>query len=145
MRAALAAAVLASASAAGCFTAASDADCLSDRDCGDLICTRTGDCASAGAIYALRVEWTVHGQTVDQAGACSDVGELELAVADPSTGDQHTVRPVPCAVGRFSYDKLPLGFTDVTLTAYAPGGAFLDSRRATAVGSGGVVQLGLLP
>lgn len=132
-------------SLAACFTSAGNGDCLSDRDCGELVCTRVGDCASAGAVYALRIEWTVHGLTTDDAAACADVGELELAIEDPTTGDIHAVRPVPCEVGRFTFDKLPLSFTEVTLTAYDPAGELLERRRGSAVGAGGVVQLALLP
>ncbi len=143
--AATAALIAATAAAAGCFSTAGDDSCRTDRDCGDLVCTRVGECASAAGVYALRIEWTVHGLATDQSGACADVGELELAIADPTTGDQHAVRPVPCSAGSFFFDKLPLTFTEVTLSAYSAGGSFLDSRRATAVGSSGVVRLGLLP
>lgn len=128
---------------AGCFTDAGSDTCRSDRDCGDLVCTRVGACASSDGIYALRIEWTVNGQTTDQAGVCASVGELAVTVSDPSTGDDHTVRPVLCTLGSFFYDKLPLSFTDVEVTAYSPGGDTLDIGRASAVGAGGLVRVDL--
>ena len=147
MRAGIAAIGLATAvlGSAGCFTSAGDETCRTDRDCGDLVCTRVGECASNGAVYALRVEWTVRGQTTDAAGACDGVGDLELAISDPTTGGQHAVRPVPCIAGSFFFDKLPVGYTEVTVTAYSAGGSFLDSSRGSAVGASGVVRLALLP
>jgi hypothetical protein len=124
----------------------SDESCRTDRDCGgDFVCTRVGECASESSVYALRVEWTVHGLTTDQAGACTDVGDLELAITDPTTGGQHAVRPVPCIAGSFYFDRLPVGYTEVSMSVYAMGGGFLDSTRASAVGSNGVVTLSLLP
>jgi hypothetical protein len=123
----------------------SDENCRTDRDCGDLVCTRVGECASSAGIYALRVEWTVHGLTTDQAGACSDVGDLELGVSDPTTGMQFAVRPVPCSAGLYFFDKLPVGYTEVSMSVYSTGGGFLDSSRASAVGGNGVVTLSLLP
>ena len=122
-----------------------DESCRTDRDCGDLVCTRVGECASANGVYALRVEWTVHGLTTDQSGACSDVGDLELAISDPTTGGQHAVRPVPCIAGSFFFDQLPVGYTEVSMSVYSTSGGFLDSTRASAVGSNGVVTLSLLP
>ncbi len=145
MRAALAGSVLAVATAAGCFSSAVEEDCRTDRDCGDLVCTRVGDCAASSNVYQLRVEWTVRGLEADAAGACSSVGELEIAVEDPTTDDQHVVRPVPCNAGVFFYDKLPVGFTEVTVSAFSTTGAFLDSRRASALGAAGVVRIALLP
>jgi len=128
-----------------CFSSTGTSDCLGDRDCDGLVCTRVGECAGPENIYSLRIEWTVHGRTTDDLAACADVGELELAIEDPTTGDVHAVRPVPCASGRFTFDKLPLSYTEVTLTAYGPGGSFLDSVRASAVGAAGIVQISLLP
>ena len=146
MRAVLAATTLAAAiGGAGCFTSASDESCRTDRDCGDLVCTRVGECASTSSVYALRVEWTVNGLTTDQAGACSEVGDLELAISDPTTGGQHAVRPVPCAAGLFFFDRLPIGYTDVSITAYSASGNFLDSSRGSSVGANGVVRLELRP
>lgn len=146
MRAGLTAIVVGSALfVAACFTSAADESCRIDRDCGDLVCTRVGECASGASVYALRIEWTVNGVTTDQAGTCDGVGELELGISDPTSGGQHAVRPVPCAPGSFFFDKLPVGYTDVTITAYGPSGAFLDSARGSATGASGVLRLDLRP
>jgi len=128
---------------AGCPTSGPE-DCTNDRDCGGDVCTRVGACVAAADVYALRIEWTVRGLTTDQATACDGVGELELSIAEPATGEVRTVRPVPCISGSFRYDKLPLSYTEVTLTAYDAGGGFLDSQRASALGTGGVVRIALL-
>jgi hypothetical protein len=93
----------------------------------------------------LRIEWTVNGIATDQAGACGNVDDLELAISDPTSGGQHAVRPVPCAAGSFFFDKLPLGYTEVSITAYSSGGSFLDTRRGSAVGASGVVRIDLRP
>lgn len=146
VRAGLAAIVVGSAlSTAACFTSAADERCRIDRDCGDLVCTRVGECASSGSVYALRVEWTVNGVATDQLGTCDGVGELELGISDPTSGGQHALRPVPCAAGSFFFDKLPVGYTDVTITAYGPSGTFLDSARGSAVGASGVLRLDIQP
>ncbi len=142
---ALAAAATATLGGAGCFSSASDEPCRSDRECGELVCTRVGECVASAGVYALRVEWTIDGRTTDQAGACDRIAELELTISDPTTGDQHGLAPVPCLPGSFFYDKLPLGYTAVRLAAYGPGGGFLDSAVGSAVGSGGLVRLDLRP
>lgn len=144
MRALVFAAVLATGpSLAACFTPADAGACRDDSDCAGAVCTRVGECAAEP--YALRVTWTIAGQAASVAGACAAIGELELAIADPSLDLQHALRPVPCGAGSFFFDKLPLGYTDVTVTAFGLGGRFLTSARATAVGAGGAVTVDLRP
>lgn len=141
MRAALA---LATAVAlAGCFTAVDGASCRVDDDCPGATCTRVGECASD--TYALRITWTVRGQPANTPGACDGIGELQVAIEDPSTGGEHALRPVPCAAGSFFFDKLPLGYTAVTVTAYSGRGGFLTSTRGSAIGSEGTVSVDLAP
>ncbi len=127
--------------AAGCFTSAGGDECRIDSDCGGLTCTRVGACAAE--TRTMRIEWTVQGLTTDQPGACVGVSELDVTVSDPTTGETFTVRPVPCAVGSFFFDKLPLGFTEATVSAYGSSGAALDTERGV-VSSDGVVRLSLL-
>jgi hypothetical protein len=134
-------AVIASLSLAACFTSASTDECRIDSDCNGLTCTRVGVCAAS--TYSLRVEWTVRGLTTDQAAACVGVTELELSVFDPTTAESHPVRPVPCGVGLFTFDKLPLGYTDITLSAYDAAHHWIDSDRGSA-DVDGIVQLALL-
>jgi hypothetical protein len=52
---------------------------------------------------------------------------------------------VPCIAGSFFFDRLPVGYTEVSMSVYGTSGGFLDSSRASAVGSNGVVTLSLLP
>src|SRR5262245_42683979 len=106
-----------------CFTPIDDPACRTDSDCSGAVCTRVGECASQS--YALRVRWTVGGQDPSATGACAGISELEVAVTDPSQGEAHAVRPVPCMTGSFFYDKLPLGYTDVMVTAFDLRGSFL--------------------
>lgn len=132
--------------ALGACGVSSDAGvCRTDRDCGDDVCTRVGQCEASDAVYALRVEWTVRGLTTDQPAACADISELELAVEAPSTGDVHRVAPVPCAPGSFFFDRLPPSYTEVTVTAYGRFGEYLDAASGSAIDSGGVVRIALLP
>lgn len=127
--------------AAACFTPIDGGSCRNDGECAGAVCTRVGECASQ--TYALRVTWTVRGQAANLTGACSGIGELEIAVADPSIGEAHAVRPVPCSAGSFFYDKLPLGYTDVAVTGFSSRGNFLGTTRGTAIGGDGVVSLDL--
>lgn len=126
---------------AGCFTSASPEECRVDAECGGLVCTRVGECAAE--TRTMRIEWTVRGLTTDQTGACTGIGELEVMVSDPTIGADHVLRPVPCGVGSFYFDKLPLGYTVATVSAYATDGALLDSERGTVDGDG-VVRFELL-
>ncbi len=123
-----------------------DAECRIDRDCADgTVCTRVGTCEAPEDVYGLRIEWTVRGLTTDDPAACTGIAQLEVGVADPRSGLTHRVAPVPCAPGSFFYDKLPLGYTEVTVIAYSAGGSTLDVALASAVGQGGVVRVALLP
>lgn len=145
MRVGLALAIAAAGIAgAGCFAPLDDGgSCRTDGDCPDTTCTRVGACASE--TYALRIQWTVRGAAPNVAGACDGIGELEVSISDRATGRAHAVRPVPCGSGSFFYDKLPLGYTEVSLTAYSARGGFLTSTHGSAVGAGGTVTLDLDP
>lgn len=140
MRALVLAACLAT-GAAACFTPIEGSECRSDGDCAGATCTRIGECAESP--YALRVSWTLHGEAANVAGACTGVSELEIQIADPSLDKAYAVRPVPCTTGSFFYDKLPLGYTDVVVTAFDSRGNFLTATRGTAVGANGLVSLDL--
>lgn len=115
-----------------CFTPVEGGDCRSDSDCGGSVCTRVGECSSQP--YSLRVRWTVRGEPASAPGACAAISELELSITDPTLAEQYAVRPVPCAAGSFFFDKLPLGFTDVGVTAFSSRGDFLDREWGTANG-----------
>jgi hypothetical protein len=147
MRAAIVAGLAALLPLAACWSETGvPGECRIDRDCNDdTVCSRVGSCESSSDLYALRIEWTVHGLTTDQAGACNGISELEIGVTDPSTTRRHRVSPVPCAAGSFFYDKLPIGYTEVEVWAYDDFGGTLDVARASAVGQGGVVRVSLLP
>lgn len=124
----------------GCFEAVDGGACGSDNDCPGAACTRVGECAEQP--YALRVSWTIAGQPAS-ATACAGISELELSIIDPSTGTAHTVRPVPCALGSFFYDKLPQSYTDVQLWSFGLSGQRGGFATGSSIGSGGALTLDL--
>lgn len=134
-------AILGTLGLAGCFTSASTEECRVDSDCSGLICTRVGACATSA--HSLRVEWTVRGLTADRAEACAGIAELELTASDPITSEAHAVRPVPCEIGSFTFDKLPLGYTDITISAFDAARNLIDIDRSSA-DSDGTVRITLL-
>ena len=89
------------------------------------------------------MSWTLRGEAANVAGACTGISELEIQIADPSLDKAYEVRPVPCTAGSFFYDKLPLGYTDVMVTAFDTRGNFLTATRGTAVGANGIVSVDL--
>ncbi len=133
--------VLAAFLGSGCFTPVGDDSCRVDSDCGDAVCTRIGECTSQA--YALRIHWTIRGQAANVAGACDGISELEVLVGDPSVAAEHGIRPVPCSSGSFFFDKLPLGYTQVGVSAFGNSGGYLTSARGTSIGAGGAVTLDL--
>ncbi|GEM_PF-1365948 len=88
--------------------------CHADSECGSgLVCARTGECLGARAVHVIRVSWTVNAQ-VASAATCVNAPELELTFG-ANTDGQFGFAPVPCAEGRFTIDKMPLGYTTVQL------------------------------
>ena len=110
---------------AACFEPVDGGACRRDSDCPGAVCSNVGECASA--TYRLRVGWTVRGATANTPGACDGVAELELIVSDPSMGQQWSVRPVRCSIGSLLFDKLPLAYGTVAVTAYGERGETLTS------------------
>lgn len=128
---------------AACFEPADGGSCHSDRDCPDAVCSNVGECASS--TYRLRVAWTLRGQTANVPGACDGVAELEIVVSDPSTATDHSVRPVPCAIGSFLFDKMPPGYDVVGVTAYGTGGRYLTSGGGSTDPATGQITIDLRP
>jgi hypothetical protein len=143
MRGSLAMASLAAVALAACFEPIDGGNCRSDRDCPDAVCSNVGECATA--TYRLRVAWTLDGATANQPGACDGVSELEVLVADGSTGEEFSTRPVPCAIGSILFDRMPSGYRSATVNAYGTRGELLDSARGSTDPSIGAISVDLQP
>lgn len=128
---------------AGCFAPIDGGACHRDRDCPEAVCSNVGECASS--TYRLRVAWTLRGATADQPGACTGIGELEIVVSDPSVGQDWSVRPVPCSIGSFLFDKMPAGYGSATVNAYGASGELLTSAGGSTDPSVGVINVDLRP
>lgn len=137
----LAPAMVAALSLAGCLEPADGGACRRDSDCPGAVCSNVGACASA--TYQLRVGWTLRGAQANTPGACDGVSELEIIVSDPSIGEQFSVRPVPCGIGSFLFDKMPPSYGTVSVTAYGDRGQALASGGGSTVPSAGRVDVDL--
>lgn len=107
-------------------------ECVADADCAsDGECTRTGECVPDGGALRVVVRWTIAGQAPSppRPEPCSPIGELEIEFRDPG-GDPEDYRPVPCDLGRATYDKMPPRFESVEVVAYDPAGERLASSEA---------------
>lgn len=108
---------------AGCPRGGSGSECLDDRDCssGD-VCARDELCWPAAEVRAVRVTWTVGGAAAT-AAACQRHPDLYIRF-NGGVADDLGFSPVPCEIGQFSIDKLPLPFTRVELGDDRRGGAW---------------------
>lgn len=139
----LAAGVLGAVGLAGCFEPIDGGACHGDRDCPEAVCSNVGECAAV--TYRLRVAWTLRGATANTAGACDRVSELEIVVSDASTGQDWSVRPVPCAIGSFLFDKMPWGYGTATVIAYGDRGQPLATAGGSTDPQTGVINVDLDP
>ncbi len=112
----------------GCFSGGS-AECAGDGDCsGDGVCARTGECVAADQAIEIVVEWTVGG-AAPTADLCAPASELEVVFYDGQE-EATSYAPVPCTLGRTTYDKMPPRLDRVELFAYDDRGAVIDSDSA---------------
>jgi len=123
---------LAAALLAGCFSHSSR-ECASDADC-DQICARTGECIAADSAIEVVVEWTVAGAAPSDV-SCQPAAELEV-IFYAGQEEATSFAPIPCTLGRTTYDKMPSSLDRVELIAYDEGGAVIDS------GSGSIEPAG---
>jgi hypothetical protein len=99
---------------AGC-PGGSDGECTIDAHCRDgEVCARDGSCAAPSEVRAVRTTWTVRGQPAS-ATTCASHPDLFINFLGPGPGDTIAYSPVPCAIGQFTMDKLPLRFRQVEL------------------------------
>lgn len=96
---------------AGCPT---DGTCELDADCAsDTVCARDHVCTPPNQVRSVRVTWTINGSVASEA-ACR--GEpLAISFRGVRRDDSLGFQPVPCEIGQFSVDKLPIRFTSVEL------------------------------
>jgi hypothetical protein len=112
--------------------------CRQDADCGsEAECTRTQECVEAGSALRVVVRWTVNGvaPTPSAPEPCRSIAELEIRFLDPG-GDLENYLPVPCPLGRATYDKMPPRFQSVELIAYDRDEDELDSVEEPLAPSG---------
>jgi len=86
-------------------------ECTLDSDCvGGDVCANTHDCRAAGAVTRLVIRWTLWGAPAD-ASNCAGLGDLEITIRDrEEPANVASWSPVPCAAGRFTFDKLPVEY-----------------------------------
>lgn len=101
------------------------ARCETDRDCGDLSCTRDRVCEPDDQIRRLQIRWTLNAQP---AGATSCQGIASLSLSFNGPGDtSFGFADVLCSIGVFTIDRMSMRFDRVTVTA-------LDTHGGTLVG-----------
>jgi hypothetical protein len=96
----------------GC-TRQSDGVCDEDVECDSgLVCAR-GDheCVGPNQVRVTTTDWTINGQPPDT-GNCQGL-TLYIQFLSDFDQDDFGFSPVPCEVGRFSVDKLPLRYRAV--------------------------------
>lgn len=119
---------------AACSTAE---ECEVDPDCGTGVCARDGRCSPAADVRAVKTTWTINGVPATKA-ACAG-WPLYIEFADDNTDERLEFDPVPCDIGQYSIDKLPLRFDSVEVGVDVDGGAW----DATTIGAGGTARLDL--
>lgn len=87
--------------------------CRQDTECGAQVCARDGECYPASGIRLVTTTWTVRGEP---ASATTCAAHPDLAIRfQASNGASFGFAPVPCRIGKFTIDKLPLAYTRVEL------------------------------
>lgn len=115
-----------------CLSAPGDGlsgECVRDSQCGGQVCTRTGECVAESNIIDVTVNWTINGAAVSPTSdaPCSTIDDLSVTFVDYSGGRQNIeYSPVPCNLGRITYDKMPGRLDAVRLTAWDFSGYALD-------------------
>lgn len=110
-----------------------DWECVRDADC-DGECTRTNECIEAGTAIRVEVAWTVAGAAAAEA-SCAPIGELEV-VFFAGEEEAESYAPIPCPIGRSTYDKMPPWLDRVEMIAYGADGGVVDDQSASVAPSG---------
>lgn len=126
----------------GCF-AGRGSLCEEDADCAGE-CTRTGECVEAGSSIRVVVAWTVNGLAPSEE-ACASLGDLGVVFYDGGQ-EARSYYPIPCPIGRSTYDKMPPRLDRVELVAEDPSGRTVDrAERDLAPTGETVVEIDLRP
>ncbi len=128
MRTILATALLAG--LAGCPNQ-STSECELDRDCGGSdVCARDHMCAAASSVRSVTATWTIRGAAAN-VSTCGTHPDLYITFIGDDFGDTLGFAPVPCKLGQFTVDKLPIRFKQVELGVE---GGTSDTRALNAAG-----------
>jgi hypothetical protein len=113
-------------------------ECELDSECGSGdVCARDHMCTAAASVRAVMATWTIRGAPASTT-SCGTHPDLYISFIGDDFGDTLGFTPVPCKLGQFSVDKLPIRFKQVELgveggtsdvrTLNAAGTAALDLR-----------------
>lgn len=117
---------------AGCPLAADDGGgCELDTECTGGVCARDRSCRPASDVRAVTVQWTVNGEPASEV-TCQPSPRLYLQFLGRSAGEELTYTPVPCELGQFLIDKLPLEYGLVEIGPQGSGRAQLVNIRDNA-------------
>lgn len=108
-------------------------ECQIDADCGGGgdVCARDGMCAAASTVRAVTASWTING-AVASGASCAAHPDLFVTFLGSDRGDTLGYAPVPCAIGQYVIDKLPVRFRQVELGV---DGGTSDLRAISAAGT----------
>jgi hypothetical protein len=111
------------------------------------VCARTGECVAESNIVDIRIDWTVNGQTVTPTSdaACRDIDKLSVTFVDLRTDPDVSYYPVPCNLGRITYDKMPGRFDRVELTAWDDRDRELDRQSSPILLGDNNIEMNLQP
>ena len=100
---------------AGCsLTSSSGGECVSDSQCGDDVCTRSGECAPRSSVRSVMVKWTLEGAAAN-ATSCNAHPNMFLQFDGNDSGDTLRYEQVACAQSQLLVDKLNKRYTQVEL------------------------------
>lgn len=113
-------------------------ECEIDSDCGSGdVCARDHMCTDLSSVRSVTATWTIRGAEATTV-TCGANPDLYIQFIGDSFSDTLGFAPVPCKLGQFSVDKLPIRFRQVELgvdggtsdvrTLNAAGTAALDLR-----------------
>ena len=123
-------ALLAALCLSACATEAPGNDCRLDPELCSGDCTSTGECIAAGTAIDIRVFWTVDGREPTPGGdVCGDIRDLDVSLLS-RRGQDITLSPVACDLGRITFIDMPPHFNRVRLEAFDERGRFLGEISA---------------
>lgn len=89
-------------------------ECAVDEECDTgFVCARDKACTAAAEVREVKTTWTINGAAASMA-ACGE-RDLYIEFFGRSREDRVRFEPVPCPIGQFVVDKLPLRFGSVEL------------------------------